>query len=89
MVQPRSYQVIYYFDTPALERKHQSFGRITLLLPNIGLLFDQKGSSPLVQSCYDDLKKLIAKWWLGWLWGTFQGSKRKSNLAWQVTRPKD
>ena len=29
MVRPRSCQIIYYFDTPALGRKHQSFGRIS------------------------------------------------------------
>jgi len=28
MVRPRSYWVIYYFDTPALGRRHQSFGRV-------------------------------------------------------------
>ena len=29
MVRPRSCRVIYYFDTPALGRRHQSFGRVT------------------------------------------------------------
>jgi len=29
VVRPRSYRVIYYFDTPALGRRHQSFGRVT------------------------------------------------------------
>ena len=29
MVRPWSCRVIYYFDTPALGRKHQSFGRVT------------------------------------------------------------
>ena len=28
MVRPRSCRVIYYFDTPALGRRHQSFGRV-------------------------------------------------------------
>ena len=28
---PRSCRVIYYFDTPALGRRHQSFGRVTSL----------------------------------------------------------
>jgi len=28
VVRPRSYRVIYYFDTPALGRRHQSFGRV-------------------------------------------------------------
>ena len=28
MVRPRSCWVIYYFDTPALGRRHQSFGRV-------------------------------------------------------------
>jgi len=28
VVRPRSCRVIYYFDTPALERRHQSFGRV-------------------------------------------------------------
>jgi hypothetical protein len=31
VVRPRSCWVIYYFDTPALGRRHQSFGRVTLL----------------------------------------------------------
>jgi len=30
MVRPRSCRVIYYFDTPALGRRHQSFGHVTL-----------------------------------------------------------
>jgi len=28
VVRPRSFRVIYYFDTPALGRRHQSFGRV-------------------------------------------------------------
>jgi len=34
VVRPRSCRVIYYFDTPALGRRHQSFGRVinTLLV---------------------------------------------------------
>ena len=28
VVRTRSYRVIYYFDTPALGRRHQSFGRV-------------------------------------------------------------
>ena len=32
VVRPRSCQVIYYFDTPALGRRHQSFGRVNRLL---------------------------------------------------------
>jgi hypothetical protein len=28
VVRPRSYRFIYYFDTPALGRRHQSFGRV-------------------------------------------------------------
>ena len=28
MVRPRSCRVIHYFDTPALGRRHQSFGRV-------------------------------------------------------------
>jgi hypothetical protein len=31
MVRPRSCRVIYYFDTPALGRRHQSFGRVRWL----------------------------------------------------------
>jgi hypothetical protein len=30
VVRPWSCRVIYYFDTPALGRRHQSFGRVTL-----------------------------------------------------------
>jgi hypothetical protein len=29
VVRPRSCRVIYYFDTPALRRRHQSFGRVS------------------------------------------------------------
>jgi uncharacterized membrane protein len=29
VVRPRSCRVIYYFDTPALGKRHQSFGRVT------------------------------------------------------------
>jgi len=31
VVRPRSCRVIYYFDTPALGRRHQSFGRVMSL----------------------------------------------------------
>jgi len=31
VVRPRSCRVIYYFDTPALGRRHQSFGRVNNL----------------------------------------------------------
>ena len=30
VVRPRSCRVIYYFNTPALERRHQSFGRVSV-----------------------------------------------------------
>jgi len=30
VVRPRSCRVIYYFDTPALEIRHQLFDRVTL-----------------------------------------------------------
>jgi hypothetical protein len=33
MVRPRSCRVIYYFDTPALGRRHQFFGRVKFLAP--------------------------------------------------------
>jgi len=33
VVRPRSYRVIYYFNTPALGRRHQSFGRVKFLAP--------------------------------------------------------
>jgi len=33
VVRPRSYRVIYYFNTPALGRRHQSFGRVNCPLP--------------------------------------------------------
>jgi len=36
MVRPRSCRVIYYFDTPALGRRHQSFGRVKFLAPLLG-----------------------------------------------------
>ena len=32
MVRPRSCRVIYYFDTSALGRRHQSFGRVSYLV---------------------------------------------------------
>jgi hypothetical protein len=35
VVRPRSCRVIYYFDTPALERRHQSFGHVND--PTVGL----------------------------------------------------
>jgi hypothetical protein len=31
VVRPRSCRVIYYFDTPALGKRHQSFGRVIRL----------------------------------------------------------
>jgi ABC-type transporter Mla subunit MlaD len=31
VVRPQSYRVIYYFDTPTLGRRHQSFGRVISL----------------------------------------------------------
>ena len=35
MVRPRSCRVIYYFDTPALGRRHQSFGRVKKQYPKL------------------------------------------------------
>jgi len=35
VVRPRSCRVIYYFDTPALGRRHQSFGRVNQPLQEI------------------------------------------------------
>ena len=32
VVRPRSCRVIYYFDTPALGRRHQSFGHVSYQL---------------------------------------------------------
>jgi hypothetical protein len=43
VVRPRSCRVIYYFDTPALGRRHQSFGRVNR--HNLGkpeIRFDKK-----------------------------------------------
>jgi hypothetical protein len=37
VVRPRSCRVIYYFDTPALGRRHQSFGRVTKSSLNLSL----------------------------------------------------
>jgi len=31
VVRPRSCRVIYYFDTPTLWKRHQSFGRVSLI----------------------------------------------------------
>jgi hypothetical protein len=31
VVRPRSCRVIYYFDTPTLGKRHQSFGRVSLI----------------------------------------------------------
>jgi hypothetical protein len=42
VVRPRSYRVIYYFDTPALGRRHQSFGRVNDKEPSEAFdFFDQ------------------------------------------------
>jgi len=32
VVRPRSCRVIYYFDTPALGRRHQSFGHVNRIM---------------------------------------------------------
>jgi hypothetical protein len=36
MVRPRSCRVIYYFDTPTLEIRHQLFDRVKILKKNDG-----------------------------------------------------
>ena len=36
VIRPRSCRVIYYFDTPALGRRHQSFGRVKFLASLLG-----------------------------------------------------
>ena len=41
MVRPRSCRVIYYFDTPALGRRHQSFGRVKFLSTLCGMFVQQ------------------------------------------------
>jgi hypothetical protein len=38
VVRPRSYRVIYYFDTPALGRRHQSFGRVSAVVGEVILV---------------------------------------------------
>jgi hypothetical protein len=37
VVWPRSCRVIYYFDTPALGRRYQSFGRVTKALYSVSI----------------------------------------------------
>jgi hypothetical protein len=37
VVWPRSYRVIYYFNTPALGRRHQSFGRVNHLTVTLSI----------------------------------------------------
>jgi len=39
VVRPRSCRVIYYFDTPALGRRHQSFGRVTYIELRIDYIY--------------------------------------------------
>jgi len=38
VVRPRSCRVIYYFDTPALGRRHQYFGRVIMTFSLFHLL---------------------------------------------------
>jgi hypothetical protein len=49
VVRPRSCRVIYYFDTPALGRRHQYFGRVNcdeLILCEKGKYMKKKKSPP-------------------------------------------
>jgi len=61
VVRPRSCRVIYYFDTPALGRRHQSFGRVNQDC--------EKGFGwfcRVVKTCYKSKKEpylLIRSWW--------------------------
>jgi hypothetical protein len=50
VVRPRSCRVIYYFDTPALGRRHQSFGRVILIYVDDILVtgFDASAISTLI-----------------------------------------
>ena len=47
VVRPRSCQVIYYFDTPVLGRRHQSFGRVKFLAPLPGRVWSRTLSGRL------------------------------------------
>jgi len=54
VVRPRSCRVIYYFDTPTLGRRHQSFGRVTYPLDEysclawpVQLMFVKKFALPI------------------------------------------
>ena len=57
MVRPRSCRVIYYFDTPALGRRHQSFGRVNLFKMNVMIIIAKNENkknnvtSYLLESC--------------------------------------
>jgi len=42
VVRPRSCRVIYYFDTPALGRRHQSFGRVNFLVNYLIVYIEKK-----------------------------------------------
>jgi len=55
MVRPRSCRVIYYFDTPALGRRHQSFGRVKdqsrIIVYSLETLISWKSKKQFVVSC--------------------------------------
>ena len=57
VVRPRSCRVIYYFDTPALKRRHQAFGRVTPLV----LLGTNSKKGPLNKVCKHPTKKNESK----------------------------
>ncbi|XP_061949593.1 uncharacterized protein LOC133673016, partial [Populus nigra] len=48
VVRPRSCRVIYYFDTPTLRKRHQSFGRVKFLAPLLGS-FQRPNNNPYSQ----------------------------------------
>ena len=70
MVRPQSCRVIYYFDTPALGKRHQSFGRVTnhnLILLICGRLSYKAGERPfrfeVTWTTHNEYKDMVSTTW--------------------------
>jgi len=77
VVRPRSCRVIYYFDTPTLGKRHQSFGRVNraqsfivvcgpffLEVPMESLLVEQRVLSRQTGITAEKGHNCLSDWWI-------------------------
>ena len=62
VVWPRSYRVIYYFDIPALGRRHQSFSHVSQLRNCVALMISESATTRSSSMIYALVKNNMHRW---------------------------